>query len=785
MSMFWGAIDRSDCYLRIQTEQTQYTREYVPNYPSNEGLLFVDIDGPTDIEGVAGAIQYAAIPSAGYVLFRWPADNSENKSLWLQQVVEKRILELSGATHVGIIDFRLGNHPSITWHREPSISNSEILIRSLRAEFRALLEWGHAIWRPTSYHYELPSGDHTDSFIRVADMFRNVRDVEVTATWFYDKLFDQIAVVTESASLIPLVIEIRRVMTMNNLTIAGTITLDEYPRTKFELRQSIENLGVRSGTLAIMSVNASGRYRDMILDTLEASQYEADLVTMVDKSAKAAECSVEPSSLGKSNVRSYRWLGLTDRRRVAPIETGCRHCDESATAQVVKIDPRSFQAMALPGQNLVMPDKNAAMDMAKFFTVCDSLDAIEYNSRSAAPNRQKGGATMPIKFDLGKLVGDAQFRKLALERLRSQRDQVEKAIQDSANFERSIALTEHEKCLVENYDCIIASSRDFSQDGFPELLQDVAGLFNISVNPIIVDVQLNDTSLVDQTKVPGRPLLVSLGSVSGWTLRQMIVAVVDNWIAQDVPGGKISAIVIHSTSRTAREFQNTAQSFSGRLHAVWNMYLPNRWPLKDEVEYLSDYSESAVLTSSPPLASLISRRVDVSTNKIGTRSIFLGPSEIRVRDESLYGRNLASLATLAAVGAAIQSARQRAINTDPRWPSFDFVSISRSYYDGLLVAAMLRWCKPGEVYWGGTPDEERKHIDEMMSRTTADADERVLYPELLLAALQGKIPRKCVSAIAVEAMSRSHGWPDQEKSDLSALVGLLKDASFDIGAALS
>ena len=58
---------------------------------------------------------------------------------------------------------------------EPGIME-EIATRSRAVELRALLDWGRAIWRPSGYHYQLPSGLHCDAFVKLADAIRRRSD---------------------------------------------------------------------------------------------------------------------------------------------------------------------------------------------------------------------------------------------------------------------------------------------------------------------------------------------------------------------------------------------------------------------------------------------------------------------------------------------------------------------------------------------------------------------------------------------------------------------------------
>ena len=65
-------------------------------------------------------------------------------------------------------------------------------------ELHAMLKRGGAIWEPETYHYRLPSGEHTDKFIRFADAIQSPQDAYVIATWLSERLSDGVGVVVDT-----------------------------------------------------------------------------------------------------------------------------------------------------------------------------------------------------------------------------------------------------------------------------------------------------------------------------------------------------------------------------------------------------------------------------------------------------------------------------------------------------------------------------------------------------------------------------------------------------------
>ena len=136
------------------------------------------------------------------------------------------------------------------------------------------------------------------------------------------------------------------------------------------------------------------------------------------------------------------------------------------------------------------------------------------------------------------------------------------------------------------------------------------------------------------------------------------------------------------------------------------------------------------------------------------------PSKHRplLRPGSRYGQGLRAVTTYAAVGAAMQSARVNATQVGaPVWQQFELPAVLRSYFDPLIIAALLRWLEPHEAWWGARPEEAANVIAEAFARAT-EGDRKILLPELLLAAAQGKVPLAAHSWLSSKARLYRESW---------------------------
>lgn len=85
-------------------------------------------------------------------------------------------------------------------------------------------------------------------------------------------------------------------------------------------------------------------------------------------------------------------------------------------------------------------------------------------------------------------------------------------------------------------------------------------------------------------------------------------------------------------------------------------------------------------------------------------------------------------------------------------------AICRSYFDPLLLAAVLRWCKPDEVWWGA--DSVGAVVQETVARFDHDdAGRRILLGELVLAGIMGKVPRDGLDPLAQMALLEAEPLP--------------------------
>ena len=118
-----------------------------------------------------------------------------------------------------------------------------------------------------------------------------------------------------------------------------------------------------------------------------------------------------------SDVQLSSWVSIGQQHGILDPSAGqCTLCLQNEVAQTVRIDSRSFNAFALPQDNLLTPDVRAARKARSFFDMCDEHDAIELNSYSKEYIREKQ-PPMGVKMRLDRLAAQTSFHDSVLSQI--------------------------------------------------------------------------------------------------------------------------------------------------------------------------------------------------------------------------------------------------------------------------------------------------------------------------------------------------------------------------------
>ncbi|WGY01811.1 hypothetical protein QI633_25160 [Nocardioides sp. QY071] len=820
---------RQDGYLRVHSGRRTVSRESAAA-ANHAALLFIDVEDAVEVEDVISVLQEAPprLANTSYVLVRMPdvlagmeKDEEEAEharaAQWASALLERAPALSPTNVHIGVVQFVVGREPRLQWAEGtgPRQATDEVLLqRALRVELLTLLEFGKAVWRPDSYHYQLPSGQHAASFIRVGDAFRSPRDVHAIATWLTPRLRDGQAIVADSASLVPLVLELQSMTRREGWTRGPVEMLDEYPRTQLDINRVVRPLRRGGGgALALMSVNSSGRYQDMFMSALRDHLEPGDwsMVVLVNKTDSDSDREYLPADDDLVADPVSTWLGLADEAGRSVPQSSCPWCRDNRKAQVVRIDPRTFEALALPDVDLLMPSVPAARNSTRFWDLCNKADAVGVRAKPAdSPSnvsRPKSGL-MSVYIDFERLLNCPQFTEFVTERIEKARDEAK------AESKTGLPTFRYDNCKI-----VLISAYEAEKPGFAERfgeLRPILGLEDAQLVPVTFDESPLPIDITGHDDV----LVFSLGSVTSWNMRQLLTRVQEAW--RPLAGKRMHGLVVHARPQTLREWENLFNSFERRLHALWRTFLPWRDPLDEEAKALKELPTEGLTEAAAAYLhlrkNLLNPRLQAWAPRVeehdaacvsplcantderpsqqpeatipaglcedlNPRSVLWGlppyGGSRQLRRQSLYGYEARALTAYAAIGAAIHERRQLDSDYDPRRRVFDMPSITRSYYDAIIIAGILRWLEPQEAWWGHSEGEATNAVNELLTRTSDQAELRVLVPELLYAASQGKMPRAAAELLQAEAEALAANWDPDHRGPTELGLALLANAWVD------
>ncbi len=652
-------------------------------------------------------------------------------------------------------------------------------------EMHALLKNGGAIWEPETYHYRLPSGEHTDKFIRLADAIQSPQDAYVIATWLSERLSDGVGVVVDTGGLTPVLIQLESFLARSGLSLGPTAILEAYPAGRPAVRRTVESAAgdTASRIVGILSVNSTGNLQRTLLDELERATgthgRDHTLDILIDRKVTSQACHRHTP---EGNRRVVSWLGLGN-----PAANGddgaCSFCQDPGKAQFVAVDPRTYGEMVLPEPYLVMPDTSYADRGHRYWErVAERRGlAIEANPDPRSRVTRGKRTALPVRL-IRELVADpdgladlirAQCRQFPLPEGIRRTALIVTASGDFGTVPRPAFVDGGDVSLESSLRAVLAGL------GLDESLPLVAHEDEQQLGEQIEALQPDDAILV-----------FTWGSVTGLTVRRIKLAVANELHKQSLDRA-VNGLVFHARPSTPKEWSALTNQFRpGVLADLWNSCFPWESPLADESRLL----DNATLELSDHGRTFLHHRMEF----LGLHAMYAGdeddwsprfsdgggphPEHVfwgmsrhgvhqqQVRGRSLYGKDLDCLSAYSAIGAVVHHTRLSARpEAAPRWVMFDLGRIVRSYFDAVITCSILRWLRPGELWWGSggdSPESIRDSVAYLLEQATDEVGEQVLLlPELLLAAAQGKVPRSAHGIVRERAKVISATWPSDERYD--------------------
>ena len=801
-------ISVSGVYLRVDVDVTSYASidmepVHVRDSSTVPQLTFVDLFTSlrrpyTDAysERLTAAIQdrLHLISNTDRILFRWPwlagpkpqTQHNDEIGTWIARLTSSAGGEpvIAPDIQVGVIQHRVTGDPMLQWTGERPSDEQTVLTQARSIELLALLNQSNAIWEPPTYHYRLPSGEHTDVFIRLADAIKSPQDAYVLATWVCDRLRIGAGIIVDTGGLTPLLIQIESFLSRFELDIGPSVILSEYPAGRSTVRRTVENAigDLSRRVICILSVSSTGSLLCTLIDELERLSSSSTIDYKVDVLVDRAPKTGPSSDMIQRNHNVLAWLSY--ERAVDSDPSGsCKFCRSAEKSQFIAVDPRTYGTMSLPGPHLVMPAVGYATDGQLFWkrvSECRGL-AIEVNPSPTSRVARGKRLALPVRPIFELICKPEGLRKLVKERIRTLE------IPDGLAQTKLVVTIGQDVGSVQIPSFMGEGEVNFGES-IREVLEGLGCYKHLSfVTTANKDELRSQVAKLDQDDAI---LVFTWGSVTGLTLRRLKVAVAEVLRSQprDVT---VNGLVFHSRPSTPDEWTALQNQFRpGSLVDLWTSCFPWASPMSEEYRLL-DRSDLGNLRSAVAKRFLDERmefltlhstysdyeddwspRFVASDDQPHPEHVFWGMSrggihQERVRGRSLYGQDLDVVTAYAAIGAVINHTRLSARPAAaPRWVMFDLGRIVRSYFDAVIICSMLRWLNPGELWWGTEFDDAESIRDSVsfLLDSAADKDEQVLLvPELLLASAQGKVPALAHETVRDRARRILAGWPVEER----------------------
>lgn len=746
----------SDVYVRIDASV-----ELFESRNQDRGLLFIDLafDG---LLGNLRSLGHRLISEPKCVVLRsaLPADSAS---------VERAITELGElydrmgwSCPAGVMSQPVEEESSINGPHWTGEDHADVLSHARSLELCALVEWGNAVWRSVDFHYRLPSGEHAAGFVRLADVFRSTRDAQSLASWLHADLRDGVGIVYDTKTLVPLILALQTAAARAGIEVGTTRCLDEYPRTDLAVLAAVQAANSRgSGLIAVLSVNSSGGVLDRLSRAAMMGRPNVDpsdiakIHIVVDKHARPRAYPAVPG------VTLTRWHPSPGQDPfVAAGPSGgerCALCENFATARLVPIDVHTFDGRLRSTVKRIVPRPSDADKNRDLWEHADRVGAfgIEAAPHPATVTYRPIGQRLPVRVDLSLLVADAQWRVSAAAAIERAARQAEEDPNGWAVASRRGSDERGGGPVT-----VVVPAHEWDDSGTPALIGALSNVFGD--HPAVVKYSEDGFTPADRSTVEGASAvsILSLGVISGVTLQRCLVAVQS---VRPDGGYDLSAVVCHARPPEKRAWATLQNSFGGRVLTGWESYLPEAHsPIADEARVLEE--------ADPAPGSVAARFVEERLGQIdagfeiedGTGGalspLFWGATEVsHLSPDSIFGQGIGQRAVFVAVASAMERARKDAPDSSaPERRVFELPAMLKSYYDPLILASMLRWLKPHEIWWGWEEADADRVVDDVLNRASAmpgatNSYLDVLLPEMMLATLQGKIPERCVSAMVAKA----------------------------------
>lgn len=576
-------------------------------------------------------------------------------------------------------------------------------------ELTAIMERSEAIFADKEYHFELPSGQHAEKFVRLAEAFRSVFDVRRFIDWLLPHMAGDTVVIADTGSMLPLLLDLREQARARFGWHVEISTLDRYPQDAVAVADAVAAIHNRPpvakakgsdrpmAILFLISVNSSGRLCRLFkaLD-LPGSKIGVICATKVNETKEVC-----PSDFTLATVPVMRWDPTS--------EAGCDGCKKN---DVIRVHRESYELLPSIKRDEVKLEIKDAEALAWFWEIADEAKAVELHVDIEYTDQygRHDFRHFSVYLKTTELVKHAKFRSICVERLQKVGEPDVIIIPKHVNSGIIVEL------------CREASPKsrivEVGQGRFPEEVQ----------------------RAIQGAK---RILVADDAIVTGNTLRNLRTELfrVTQLLGMDP---EVNAFVMVSRSADAEALLSIIRKYRSRqvktIVAGVSLFLPGarQCPWCDEGRLLSSYLHRL----SEPSKKLAESRIRKLKSPVFPQLLLVGPADHLAADPKTHGSFFGTLDQQTAFAAGVSAAQgiklQLGTFGGVRGKVFELTHAIHAYYEGVLLASILRTYNAVHVRYPLSDPKVQAEI--------TGINQRQVYPgviaELALAAIDSKIPSK-------------------------------------------
>jgi hypothetical protein len=277
-----------------------------------------------------------------------------------------------------------------------------ITLAELRAvEIKAILDRNGAMLGPHErLHYEVPSSDHAEAFLRIANALQEPVEVSRLSDWIFPYLCDHCGIVADNGTLLPLLLSLKGEAHRLYRWDIPIRTIEGYPAETDDIQEIandlVRELGPTGRILFIVSVSGSGKLKRAIERLLLPLNYSVIVI---------CDTAVTPGAESLVHVPIERWPTFNGK---------CSVCDLKDLQYIHKT---SYVTLPTFATHRVVITPSAAERKADFWAAAERTNAVRLHHDLILPDRTL--RHYGIYIDVVALLQDAWFRDHVITELRN------------------------------------------------------------------------------------------------------------------------------------------------------------------------------------------------------------------------------------------------------------------------------------------------------------------------------------------------------------------------------